>query len=363
MKKLNLVVLYGGPSTEHEVSLRSAKSIIHNLDQNKYNIIPIGVDKDTRWFLQTLEEQLNKGSESCTVSGSVCEVILDRQQDLTVICNKETSSVITNIDVVLPIIHGAYGEDGILQGILTSFKLPYVGPDILGSSCAMDKDVAKRLFEHAGIPTAKGIVLKKNVDPVPPYPEVKDRLGAILFVKPANAGSSVGVSKVTDADSYARAVEEAFLYDRKVLIEENVAGREIECAVLGNEYPKASFPGQIVATKDFYSYDAKYIDDDGAEMKIPAEIDEEVAEEIRKTAVRGFQALALEGIARVDFFLRKDNTFVLNEINTLPGFTSISMYPKMWEATGLPFRDLLDQMIDLAIDRHRQLMALKKSPK
>lgn len=363
MSKLNLMVLYGGPSTEHEVSLRSAKSIINHLNKDKYNVIPVGVDKETRWFLQDLNQQLNNGTDSCTIGNSIGEIVLNRSNNQTLICNKQDLTEINHVDVVLPIIHGAYGEDGILQGILTSYYLPYVGPDILGSSCAMDKDVAKRLFEHCGIPTAKGIVLRKNADPIPSYTEVKEKLGEILFVKPANAGSSVGVSKVTDEISFTKALNEAFEFDRKILIEENIVGREIECAVLGNEFPKASTLGQIVATKDFYSYDAKYIDQDGAKMQIPAAIEEDIAEKIKQSAIKGFQALALEGIARVDFFLKNDNTFVINEINTLPGFTSISMYPKMWEASGLPFNELLDSMIELALERDAQLKILKKSPK
>jgi len=260
-------------------------------------------------------------------------------------------------DVVFPVLHGTYGEDGTLQGLLELAMVPYVGADVLGASVGMDKDVAKRLLAAAGVPVVPWITVHKSEWASGRASIEKKSVGALglpLFVKPACTGSSVGITKVKDADMLGAAMDEAFRYDMRVLIEKAVDCREIECAVLGNEDPRASVLGEIVPRHEFYSYEAKYIDPDGAELKIPAALSPELADGIRAAARSGYLALGCSGMARVDFFLEKIGTrFFLNEINTIPGFTSISMYPKLWEASGLKYADLLDRLIELSLERHR----------
>ncbi len=364
MAKIKVAVIFGGPSTEHEVSLRSANSIIKQLDTAKYDVIPVGVDKEGSWFVFPEKGYILNEDDTKTIrlSDSGRQVLLLRRNSISGFFDSNDLGLVSTLDVAFPIIHGAFGEDGTLQGLLKSCNLPYVGPDILGSSLAMDKDATKRILSEAGIAVARGIVSHKVAKSDLKYEEVKQELGLPMFVKPANAGSSVGVSKVNGAEDFYAAVEEAFLYDRKILIEEAVVGKEIECAILGNEAPEPSVLGEIVPTEDFYSYEAKYISETGAVMRIPAIIDEDISDRMRAEAVKAFQCLCCEGIARVDFFLREDGSFVLNEVNTLPGFTSISMYPKLWEATGVGYSDLLDKMIDLAIDRRRKIDELRTSP-
>lgn len=364
MDKIRVAVVFGGPSTEHEVSLRSADSIIRHLNTEKYIIIPIGIDKQGQWFLLPAEEYILNANDPKRIclGDRGKEVLLLQREGVKGFYDIANLELLSEVDVVFPIVHGAFGEDGTLQGLLRSLHLPYVGPDVLGSALSMDKDAAKRILSEQGIPVAKGVVGYKTRRRDLKYDELTKALGLPLFVKPANAGSSVGVSKVTNEEEFDKAVEEAFLYDRKILVEEAVTGKEIECAILGNEEPQASVLGEIVPTMDFYSYDAKYINDTGAVMKIPAETTASVSDRMRAAAVKAFQCLCCEGIARVDFFLRENGTFVLNEVNTLPGFTSISMYPKLWEATGLSYSDLLTRMIYLAVDRGRKIDELRISP-
>lgn len=272
--------------------------------------------------------------------------------------DRVSGETLYGVDATFPIVHGTYGEDGVLQGVLKANDLPFVGPDVLGSAVAMDKDIAKRLLRDAGIPVAEWLLLRRSDAVQPAYEEVRARLGSPMFVKPANAGSSVGVSRVSCAEEYDAALRTAFAYDNRILIEEAVVGKEIECAVLGNEMPEASVVGEIVATKDFYSYDAKYISADGAMLRIPADVPGEVSERVREYAVRGFKAVCCEGMARVDFLLSNEGKLVLNELNTLPGFTAISMYPKLWEECGVPKRELISRLIFLAIERHSRDTAL-----
>jgi D-alanine-D-alanine ligase len=262
--------------------------------------------------------------------------------------------VLASFEVAFPIIHGTFGEDGTLQGILKSLQVAYVGPDVLGSAVGMDKDVAKRLLRDADIPIAAFVTMYRHIPNQFSFDEITQKLGLPIFVKPANAGSSVGVSKVTSEAEFERAVSEAFIYDKKILVEEAVFGKEVECAVLGNEVVKASVLGEIISATNFYSYEEKYLNLDGVQTKIPAEIDQLISDLIRETALKAFQVLCCEGLSRIDFFLREDNTFVLNEINTLPGFTSTSMYPQLWEKTGLPYPSLLTEIITLAEMRHQR---------
>lgn len=353
-KKLKVGVLYGGKSTEHDVSIASAKNIVNAMDRNKYDIQLVKVDRNGVWYWQ-------KDAETPTTetASENDEVILSNDGlatgEMVKVANK--FEIKTSLDVIFPIIHGSYGEDGSLQGFLEILGLPYVGPGILGSSVAMDKDLSKRLLIQAGIKVADSMTLYKYNAEQPTYETVVNKLGTPVFMKPCNAGSSVGVSKISNEAQYAAGLAEAFLYDNKILIEEFIDGREIECAVLGNENPKGSILGEIMPTQEFYSYDAKY-NDATSKAQIPADIPEELSNEMRAAAVNIFQILSCEGMSRVDFFLRGDEYF-LNEINTIPGFTNISMYPQLWEATGLPQTQLMDELINLAIDRFEKKASLQ----
>jgi len=265
------------------------------------------------------------------------------------------------VDVVFPVLHGPFGEDGTVQGLLKMANVPFVGASILGSAIGMDKDVMKRLLRDAGIPVAKFLVFNRGWANKIVFPRVKRILGLPLFVKPANLGSSVGISKVTRAAQFRPAIKEAFRYDDKILVEECIRGREIECSVLGNENPIASLPGEIVTRHDFYSYDAKYVDENGAQLIIPAKLSSRLTRKVRAMAIKSFQILCCEGMARVDFFLRDGRQLFVNEINTIPGFTKISMYPKLWEASGISYASLIDRLIQLARQRFRREQNLRTS--
>jgi D-alanine-D-alanine ligase len=358
--KIKLLILTGGPSTEHEVSLRSCKSITDIIDRSKYEITLIGIEKSGRWTLLDVNNYLDiiPGAAFYMMKSSDREVSLGYKNNKTQLT--ENGQVVTEVDVVFPVLHGAYGEDGVLQGILRSFNVAFVGVDLMASAIGMDKDVCKRLWRDAGIPIAAYEVITLSNRSKFSYDKISRKLGDTVFVKPANAGSSVGVHKVSDAASYEDALNDAFLYDRKVLVEEAIAGIEVECAVLGNEIPEASVVGEIKPTHSFYSYVAKYVDDGGANIRIPAEINTSVSDLIKETAIKAYTAIGAEGLSRVDFFLREDESIVINEINTMPGFTSISMYPKMWEASGLAFSDLIDRLVSLGMERHGVKSKLKK---
>jgi len=319
-KKLKIGVLFGGKSAEHEVSLMSAKNVIGALDKNKYQVTQIKIPKHG-WF---------------------------------------HFSVLKKVDVVFPVMHGPYGEDGSIQGLLKLLNLPFVGAGVLGSAVGMDKDIMKRLLRDAGIPIGKFITFKigEKID----FNKIKKDLGWPMFIKPANMGSSVGVSKAKNEDELKKAIKNAFRYDHKIIIEKFINGREVECSVLGNDVPMASVPGEIIANQDFYSYDAKYIDDTSV-VEIPAKLDAKVLKRVQALAVETFQVLNCEGLGRVDSFVTKDGRVFVNEINTIPGFTNISMYPKLWEASGLPLPKLLDRLIDLAIERFEKEQNLKTTVK
>lgn len=358
MKK-KVSIIFGGKSTEHEVSLNSASNIFNAVDTTQFDPILLGMDKQGDWFYNAAYPTSNINLPNHDFFQNATPVFLDRRDGEICIVGKEQNTVIDNFEVAFSIIHGTGGEDGNLQGFFNTMGVPFVGPDVLGSSLCMDKDVTKRILRESNIPLAKSITLLKLKKDTITYEQAEKELGVPLFVKPCNAGSSVGVSKVTDKATFEKAIDHAFQFDHKLLIEEAVVGKEIECAVLGNEEPKTSVVGEIVATKDFYSYDAKYKDADAAVLKIPAKIDEAISSQIRNIAVEAFKATCCEGLARVDFFLRADNTFVINEINTLPGFTEISMYPKMWEATGTSYADLITNLIELGLARHERNSALQ----
>jgi D-alanine-D-alanine ligase len=265
------------------------------------------------------------------------------------------------VDVVFPVLHGPFGEDGTVQGLLKLANLPFVGAGVLGSAVGMDKDVMKRLLRDADIPIAKFMVFESATQNKISFSRVQRELGMPVFVKPANLGSSVGISKAARPREFTRAVQEAFRYDNKILVEENIAGREIECAVLGNENPSASVPGEIITGHQFYSYEAKYIDDQGARLVIPAKLPSQVARRVQELSLRAFKILCCSGMARVDFFLRGRDEIFVNEINTIPGFTAISMYPKMWAASGLSYARLIDRLIQLALQEFRAEKRLRSS--
>ena len=344
-KKINVAILCGGQSAEHKISLLSAKNIIESIDKDKYNPILIGIDKSGKWISNTTSNLLlnsdNPKLIELNTAESIVEYLPSSLDDLK--HNRK-------IDVVFPILHGPFGEDGTIQGLLKLTNIPFVGADVLGSAIGMDKDIMKRLLRDAGIPIAKFITLKSSQS-IPSFQTIIDNLDSPVFIKPANMGSSIGVSKVTDENSYNNAIENAFEFDNKIIIEEFIQGREIECAILGNDKPMASILGEIVVDTDFYSYDSKYIDQKGADLQIPARISDSITEQVQNLAIKTFQTLSCEGLARVDFFLTSDGQVFVNEINTLPGFTKTSMYPKLWEASGIDYPDLIDKLIQLAFER------------
>lgn len=358
-------LLYGGRSGEHEVSLCSAASVAVNLDADKYEIVAIGIGRDGRWHVQdspVVEHDKDFGKKLVLEDTGTWYVNHFEENGKLRIFNPNNGRYVS-VDVVFPVVHGTYCEDGTLQGLLELARVPYVGADVLGSSVGMDKDVAKRLLRDAGIPIVPWITITERqwVDEKEQCERaVVSDIGLPAFVKPANAGSSVGIKKISEAGEISAAVQFALRFDTKVLVEKAVTCREIECSVLGNAGPEASCLGEIIPHHEFYSYEAKYIDPEGAELVIPAVIDGYLSEMIRETALEAYRALCCSGMARIDFFLeRNSNTFYLNEINTLPGFTIISMYPKLWEKSGIGYASLLDKLIDCAIERSKKKSLLK----
>ena len=341
-EKIHIALLFGGQSAEHEVSVRSAQNIYNALDKEKYDVTLIGITKDGSWqYLPSISLPEHSTPKKPEEAGLV-EVFSPFSR---ISVNQKP------IDVVFPVLHGPNGEDGSIQGMLQMIDIPFVGPNVLGSAIGMDKDIMKRLLRDAGIPIGKFSTLTDGKQMT--FSDAEKAVGLPLFVKPANLGSSVGVSKVTSEDEYNKALETAFLYDRKILIEEAIIGRELEISVLGNEDPIASIAGEIIPkTHDFYDYDAKYINSDAVELRIPAHLPDATLKELQDLAIRVFTTLSCEGMARVDFFMTPHNKLFVNEINTIPGFTNISMYPSLWKASGISYPALIDKLIDLAIERH-----------
>jgi D-alanine-D-alanine ligase len=353
-------ILFGGRSSEHEVSLQSAKNIIEALDKKKYDIVLIGIDRGGYWHLRSDSHFLLNGNNPALGKLSNSEqslaVLPGGQSQLL---SLSTQRDLGPLDIVFPVLHGPYGEDGTVQGLLKLADIPFVGAGVTGSAVGMDKDIMKRLLRDAGIPTARFVVVHRTRQGDLRFKRITAELGLPLFVKPANLGSSVGISKVKDEGEFERALEAAFSYDTKILIEEAIEGQEIECSVLGNEEPIASLPGRVIPQAEFYSYKAKYIDEDGALLEIPANLDEQTTKQVQQRAVEAFKVLCCEGMARVDFFLTRDGEILVNEINTIPGFTRISMYPKLWEASGIGYSELLDRLIELAIQRFERDKTLR----
>jgi D-alanine-D-alanine ligase len=393
MKKLRVGILFGGRSGEHEVSLLSAASVFNAIDKNKYEVVPIGITKEGRWVTAADAERLLQGKAAgegarstpthlragdpeatpgaaVLASGEAVIVPPEPQKSGGSMAPFQTDAVLTrrasdraiNVDIIFPVLHGTFGEDGTIQGLLELADLPYVGAGVLGSAAGMDKDVMKSLFRAAGLPIVKHVTIlrsewttnSKKVEKL-----VERKLKYPVFVKPANLGSSVGISKVHDRKELGPAIDEASKFDRKIVIEQGVGGkkqkaREIECSVLGNDSPEASVPGEIVPGKEFYDYTAKYLDE-GSQLIIPAKLSKAETMKVQQLAISAFKAVDCSGLARVDFLMDpKTRKIYLNEINTMPGFTSISMYPKLWAATGLPYSELIERLIQLGMERHEE---------
>jgi D-alanine-D-alanine ligase len=336
-----IIVLCGGESGEHEVSLQSARSIIQYIPRDKYRVIPVAISKSGQWLTgDAIFANEDDPSNIC---------LAENLQSATLEHGKLNGQV---VDAIFPIIHGTYGEDGCLQGLLQMQHVPYVGAGVLGSAVGMDKDIMKRLLIPEGIRCARHIVVYKWQQDRPTYEETARKLGEILFVKPCNLGSSIGISKCRNQKEFEEALEYALQFDKKVIVEEFVKGREIEVSVLGNEKVEVSVPGEIVPGEEFYSYNSKYIESEATELRIPAVLDSDVIGEIQKTACKAFSLLELDGLSRIDFFVKSGNEVWFNEVNTLPGFTKISMYPKLWEASGIPYPELIHRLIQLAIAKY-----------
>lgn len=366
-KKLNIGVVFGGRSGEHEISLRSARAVIENIDRTKYEIVPIAITKEGKWLspseATTLLPQATQAlvsSEAVARSSSNVAILGDpSRQGLVSLKGNGSSSPVQPVDVIFPVLHGPFGEDGTLQGLLELADLPYVGCGVLASACGMDKVVMKQLFAEAGLPICKYMWFLRSHWRDEQEKIIRKIRGAFrfpVFVKPANLGSSVGVSKAINKVSLTQAVELAAQYDRKIIVEEAIDARELECAVLGNDQPQASLPGEYVVYEEvarFLDYAEKYANTGHVEFVVPAPVSKPLTTRIRQLAIRAFQAIDGAGLARVDFFLRRDTKELLvNEINTLPGLTDVSGYPKMWAASGIPFPRVLEQLIELALARH-----------
>lgn len=360
-KKINVAIVCGGKSAEHEISLISAKFILDNINRKKFDVQTIGIDRKGRWFLYKNEKYLSGGTDPKKVKlkkdGIQLSVIpTDRGSRLFAIAKPRIK--IKTPDIFFPVLHGPFGEDGTIQGLFDILGLPYVGASVLGSAVCMDKDVSKRLLKAAGIPVTNFLAVKKAY-----YNELKSHILKFvrntfippIFIKPANTGSSVGISMVKHKKNIEAAINRAFRFDTKILIEQGIIGREIECAVLGNDNPQASLIGEIIPKDKFYSYKAKYIDQDGAKLIAPAKLKPGLVKKIQKLAISAYKVLCCEGMARVDMFIhKKTGRILLNELNTIPGFTSISMYPKLWSLTNISYPKLIEKLILLAIKRHRE---------
>jgi D-alanine-D-alanine ligase len=368
-KKIRVGLLFGGRSGEHEVSLASAMSVYSALDKSRYDVTLIAIDKDGRWLLPDPKPLLALAGNPMAVKFSKNDAaygLVPYPAEKQIVAVEPGNTPIPHVDVIMPILHGTYGEDGTVQGLLELASIPYVGSGVLGSSIGMDKDVASRLFALAGIATIPSVCIRKSEyknEAKRVTEQIYAEFAFPFFIKPANAGSSVGVHKVKKREDLGPALEDAFSFDTKVLVQKAIDARELECSVLGNENPRASVVGEIIPHHEFYSYEAKYIDENGAELQYPAKnVPPDIAKKVQEWAVQAFKAIECRGLARVDFFLdRSTGQLYINEINTIPGFTQISMYPKLWEASGLSYSQLLDELIKLALENYEERRSLKTS--
>lgn len=365
-KKLRIGVIFGGRSGEHEVSVRSARSVIDAIDKSKYEVVPIAITKEGNWLAPAAAAELLPPATQAQLSA---QTLGKSRDDVAIVGDPSRRSLMSlgddegrdrPLDVVFPVLHGTFGEDGTLQGLLEMASIPFVGCGTLASSCGMDKVTMKALFKEAGLPICRHTWLLRSEwenDQAKVLRHIKREIGFPCFVKPANLGSSVGVSKATDKASLAKAIELAARYDRKIMVEELVAGREIECGVIGNDEPRASLPGEYVIHEEsarFLDYTEKYSGTGNNEFIVPARISKSTINKIQKMAVIAYKAIDASGLSRVDFFLKPDGELLVNEVNTLPGLTDVSGFPKMWKATGIPFTKVIDHLVELAIERHRE---------
>ncbi|MBM3208026.1 MAG: D-alanine--D-alanine ligase [Chlamydiae bacterium] len=362
MGKIRVGIIFGGKTTEHEVSLLSAKTIYECLDKEKYEPILIGIDKSGEWHLRKTTKFLQNEDDPKKISleSSEHRVALIPQKKGNPLVGMHQESQNVQVDVIFPIVHGINGEDGTLQGVLKLAGIPFVGASVLGSAIGMDKDVMKRLLMQADIPVAQFLSFKRYQKDSISFDFVKNELGLPFFIKPANNGSSIGISKVRNETEFQKALEIAFSYDGKILIERFIKGREIECSVIGNEEVIASLPGEVIPNHDFNSWDAKYLDNE-CEFVIPANLTSSQVNQVQELAIKTYKVLCCEGMARVDCFLTQDGKLLVNEINTLPGFTKLSVFPRLWEASGVNYTDLIDKLIQLAIEKHHQDNKLQTS--
>ncbi|WP_420641857.1 D-alanine--D-alanine ligase family protein [Candidatus Leptofilum sp.] len=369
--KLRVGIIFGGRSGEHEVSLNSAQSVMRALNLDKYDVIPIGIDKNGRWLTGDVIGMLTEGKASSHPATLLPDpkatglMQLDEGESVGITpALSVVEAAVSQLDVIFPVLHGPYGEDGTVQGLLELANLPYVGAGVVGSAVGMDKAIFKQVMTASGLPVLPWLLVQSHDWRQRPY-KIIEQIEAILtyplFTKPANLGSSVGISKCASREELQAGLDEAASYDRRIVVEQGVNVRELEVSVLGNAEPIASVVGEVRPRREFYDYVAKYVSDD-SELIIPADLTEAQSDEVRRLAVQAYKAIDCAGLGRVDLLLDVDNgRFYLNEINTIPGFTQISMYPKLWEATGLPYSQLLDKLIALAIERHEEKESLKKS--
>lgn len=355
-QKLRVIILFGGQSGEHEVSLQSAKSVLQAIDRDRYDIQTIGISKKGQWYWGVNPENLS-------LESAVAVTLVHNPVDPRFISLDGTPLPNSGrFDVVFPVLHGPQGEDGTIQGLFEMANSAYVGSGVLGSALGMDKDRMKAVFKEAGLPIANYSTFLRSKwqnSPASCWEAIERKLGYPCFVKPANLGSSVGINKAHNRNELIEALNIASRYDRKMIVEEHINGREIEVSVLGNDYPRASLPGEILPAKEFYDYEAKY-HDTGSRLVIPVKLEDSVIKALQEHAVTAFRAVEAAGLSRVDFFLTPDNKIIVNEINTMPGFTQISMYPKLWEASGLAYSALIDRLITLAMERYQEKCTLKE---
>jgi len=368
-KKLRVGVIFGGRSGEHEVSLRSAGSVVQAIDTTRYEIIPIAIAKEGKWLSPPDAAVLLPAAAQAKLSN---KILPSTRRDVAILGDPSHRGLITlnnnsressePLDLIFPVLHGTYGEDGTIQGLLDMANVPYVGCGVLASACGMDKVAMKSLFQNAELPICKYIWFLRSEwqkDPDSILRRTKQKLGYPCFVKPANLGSSVGVSKAIDKKSLAQAINLAARFDRKIIVEENINGREIECAILGNDDPQASLPGEYVIHEEsarFLDYTEKYSSTGHVEFVVPARLSKAMTDKLRKMAIRAFKSVDGAGLARVDFFVTENNELILNELNTMPGLTDVSGYPKMWAASGLNFSQLINRLVELAFERHQDKM-------
>ena len=357
--KKHITVLCGGQSTEHEISIVSASNVVAGLDRDKYHVSVIYISRQGGWyFLEELEEVREAKIQKTIAEQKAIPLLIKPGSPKQPWVFQNNSGQQISTDCVFPVLHGALGEDGAMQGLLEILNVPYVGANVLGSAICMEKHIAKRLLRFANLPTADWVRIDQESIDQYSYQQVADRLGDVVFVKPVSLGSSIGISKVKNQQQFDAAIRDAFQYDDQVIVEKCIVGREIECSVLGNSEAVASLPSEVISHYDFYSYEAKYLDPKGAETVSPADLPEAIVTQIQALSVETFKVLQCEGMARVDFFVTPEEEIFINEVNTIPGFTDISLYPKNWAVSGLAYSELLNDLIELAIARHHRKASL-----